>query len=69
MTPNKIKPVFKYDTTHAPISFDQAHCLLTISIGQEVHEDESFAATTALARQQFARCTLFIPFQQQDTYP
>ncbi len=57
---HKIKPAFKYDATHAPIPFDQAHCLLTISVGQEVHEGEPFAATVALVRQQFARCTLLI---------
>ncbi len=60
MTPKKIKPVFKYEQTNAPIPFDQAHCLLTISVGQEVHEGEPFAATVALVRQQFARCTLLI---------
>ncbi len=60
MNPNKIKPIFKYDAIHAPIPFDQAHCLLTISVGQEVHEGEPFAATVALVHQQFARCTLLI---------
>jgi hypothetical protein len=59
MNNNKIKPVFKYEKTNS-IPFDQAHCLLTISVGQEVHEGAKFAATIELVREHFAACTMLI---------
>ena len=69
-----VKPVFKYNnlTYHNPTynnpmnnpidkgSFKHATCLLTISVGQEVHEDEKFAATVQLVNASFASCILLI---------
>ena len=59
MNNNKIKPVFKFDQTNS-IPFEQAHCLLTISVGQEVHEGEKFIATVQLVREHFTACTMLI---------
>ena len=60
MNNNKIKPVFKFDKEVTQIPFSQARCLLTISVGQEVHEGDKFAATTDLVREHFAACTMLI---------
>ncbi len=55
----KIKPVFKcpeeYKTT-----FKNAKCLLTISVGQEVHEGEKFKTTIDLINNWFKECTILI---------
>jgi hypothetical protein len=60
MNNNKIKPVFKFDKEVTQIPFSQSRCLLTISVGQEVHEGDKFAATVDLVREHFAACTMLI---------
>ena len=60
MNNNKIKPVFKFDKESTQIPFSQARCLLTISVGQEVHEGDKFAATAELVSEHFAACTMLI---------
>ena len=53
-----VKPVLKTDNLYQP--FEQSHALLTISVGQEVHEGEKFLATLNLVNQSFARCTICV---------
>ena len=55
-----IKPVFKYKNTITKETFKQAKCLLTISVGQEVHEDNKFAATIDLVNASFGSAVLLI---------
>src|SRR5271155_1431726 len=54
-----IKPVFKYSNLNKE-TFKQSTCLLTISVGQEVHEGEKFAATLDLVSATFGSAILLI---------
>src|SRR5262245_12863207 len=55
-----IKPIFKYEPIAAQTPFAQAQCLLTISVGQEVHEGEKFIATVDLVKSHFASCIMLV---------
>ena len=56
---SEVKPVFKCDEAFKHI-FSRSQCLLTISVGQEVHEGEKFATTLALVNESFQSCILLI---------
>lgn len=58
-TGTRIKPVFKCPEDYKA-RFSQAHCLLTISVGQEVHEGEKFLTTIDLVNKAFKQCTLCV---------
>lgn len=56
---SRLKPVFK----HADVEkskFKQSRCLLTISVGQEVHEKEHFERTVELVNVSFDSCIMLI---------
>lgn len=55
----KIKPVFKCLEEYKAL-FKRSQCLLTISVGQEVHEEEKFAATVELVDNSFESCIVLI---------
>ncbi|MDF2690685.1 MAG: hypothetical protein K0S29_540, partial [Gammaproteobacteria bacterium] len=55
----KIKPVFKCDEKFKPL-LKQSSCLLTISVGQEVHEGEKFLTTIDLVNTNFKHCTILV---------
>jgi hypothetical protein len=55
-----IKPVFKHQASIDKKQFKQAKCLLTISVGQEVHEGDKFAATIDLVNTSFKSCIMLI---------
>jgi len=54
----RIKPILK--TEHLWKPFSESHCLMTISVGQEVHEGEKFLASVQLVNAHFQRCTLCV---------
>lgn len=55
----RIKPVFKCKESDKG-TFENLQCLLTISVGQEVHEGEKFAATIELVENSFKSCIMLI---------
>lgn len=55
----QIKPVLRCPGVDKKI-FKNSRCLLTISVGQEVHEGEKFAATVDLINESFGSCILLI---------
>jgi len=55
-----LKPVFKYKPPVNKEKFKNAKCLLTISVGQEVHEEDKFAATIDLVNASFGSCILLV---------
>lgn len=55
-----IKPVFRYIEEQEKAKFSQSQCLLTISVGQEVHEGEKFASTIELINSAFNSCIMLI---------
>jgi len=55
-----IKPVLKSTKPYAKKFLKQSRCLLTISVGQEVHESDKFAATIELVNDNFASCVVLI---------
>jgi hypothetical protein len=55
----RLKPVFKC-TDEKKARFSSSTCLLTISVGQEVHEGEHFEATVELVNRSFGACILLI---------
>ena len=57
---NYIKPVFKYKNDFDKETFKNSRCLLTISVGQEVHEGDKFAATIDLVNTSFSSAILLI---------
>ena len=57
---SRIKAVFRYIDDNAKAMFANSQCLLTISVGQEVHEGEKFAVTVDLVSQYFDSCILLI---------
>jgi hypothetical protein len=59
MTKKRIKAVFKCKEEFKK-QFKNSKCLLTISVGQEVHEDEKFLATIDLINSSFASCTICV---------
>jgi tRNA-dependent cyclodipeptide synthase len=56
---NRIKPVFKCPQEYKD-RFLESTCLLTISVGQEVHEGDKFEATIDLINGQFKNITILI---------
>ena len=56
---SSIKPVFKGSNLNKE-TFKQSTCLLTISVGQEVHEGDKFAATLDLVNASFGSAILLI---------
>ena len=55
----QIKPVFRCDEHFKPL-FNKSKCLLTISVGQEVHEGEKFLSTVALVDRCFDACVMVV---------
>jgi hypothetical protein len=55
----RLKPVFKC-TDEEKARFLSSTCLLTISVGQEVHEGEHFETTIELVNRSFGACILLI---------
>ncbi|MSP53366.1 MAG: hypothetical protein EXR81_03835 [Gammaproteobacteria bacterium] len=55
-----IRTSFKGVTEQDKAKFKKSSCLLTISVGQEYHEGEKFAATVELIRSSFQSCTLVV---------
>ena len=55
-----IRASFKGVTDKDKENFKESSCLLTISVGQEYHEGERFAATVELINQHFDACTISI---------
>jgi len=54
------KPVFRYIEEQEKANFSQSQCLLTISVGQEVHEGEKFFSTIELVNGAFNSCIMLI---------
>jgi tRNA-dependent cyclodipeptide synthase len=57
---SKVKAVFRGVTPEQKEKFKDSTCLLTISVGQESHEGERFAATVDLINQSFKGCHLML---------
>ena len=55
----KVRAVFKCPDSFKD-RFHESKCLLTISVGQEVHEDDKFLATLELVNNAFAFCTICV---------
>lgn len=55
-----VKPVFKCRNDLNKELFKHSRCLLTISVGQEVHESDKFYATIDLVNKSFASCVMLI---------
>lgn len=55
-----IKPVFKFNGTSYDGLLENSKCLLTISVGQEVHESEKFFSTIQLVNRSFNSCIVLI---------
>lgn len=56
---SKIKPVFKCPSEFKA-RFSESTCLLTISVGQEVHEDEKFQVTIDLINNTFNKIVILV---------
>jgi hypothetical protein len=54
-----VKPVFKCSEMFKE-NFKNSQCLLTISVGQEVHEGEKFSTTIDLVNDSFGSCVILI---------
>jgi hypothetical protein len=57
---SRIKPIFKSDQIISKELLKNAQCLLTISVGQEVHESEKFSTTLKLVDDHFGSCITLI---------
>ena len=55
-----IKSVFRYIDDISRAKFCNSQCLLTISVGQEVHENEKFETTIDLIHHSFDSCIMLI---------
>ncbi len=55
-----IKSVFRYIDDASRDNFSNSQCLLTISVGQEVHENEKFETTIDLINRSFDSCIMLI---------
>lgn len=55
-----IKAVYRYIDEESRADFSKSQCLLTISVGQEVHENEKFETTVELVNQSFRSCIMLI---------
>lgn len=56
---SRIKPVLRCSEIEKE-KFKQSRCLLTISVGQEVHESEHFKTTIELVNKSFNSCVMLI---------
>ena len=56
---SRIKPVFRCEE-HLKAKFSVSTCLLTISVGQEVHEGEKFSAILELVEKNFEACIMMV---------
>lgn len=56
---SRIRPVFRSSVAEKE-KFKNSKCLLTISIGQEVHENEHFKVTVDLVNSSFRSCIMLI---------
>lgn len=56
----KAKAILKGATVSDKIKFKQSSCLMTISVGQQSHEDERFSATIDLINTSFKSCVISI---------
>ncbi|MBP9726075.1 MAG: hypothetical protein KBD83_01230 [Gammaproteobacteria bacterium] len=56
---SRVKPVFRCDEA-LKRKFSASKCLLTISVGQEVHEGEKFLSTVHLVDRNFNACIMLI---------
>jgi|JI10StandDraft_1071094.scaffolds.fasta_scaffold178160_1 hypothetical protein len=54
----KVRAVFKNTTQELRDKFKKSQCLLLISVGQEAHEGERFAATIELINASFSGCII-----------
>ena len=54
------KAVFRYVNEPQKLKFATSQCLLTVSVGQEVHEGEKFESTIELINQHFDSCILLV---------
>jgi hypothetical protein len=54
---NRVKTVFKRADGYKDL-FKYSHCLLSVSVGQQYHEDELFESTINLINDSFASCTI-----------
>nr|QCC21374.1 hypothetical protein [Candidatus Endohaliclona renieramycinifaciens]QCC21406.1 hypothetical protein [Candidatus Endohaliclona renieramycinifaciens]QCC21422.1 hypothetical protein [Candidatus Endohaliclona renieramycinifaciens] len=57
---NRIKPVFKCKDNSYRASFKHSRCLLTISVGQEIHESDKFSVTVDLINNAFSSCIILV---------
>lgn len=54
------KAVYRYVDEERRASFNSSQCLLSISVGQESHENGKFEATIDLVNQSFESCVLLV---------
>jgi len=57
---SRLKPVFKCTHENDKEKFKRSKCLLTISVGQEVHEAQHFESTVQLVNDSFDSCIMLI---------
>lgn len=55
-----IKAVYRYIDEENKEKFRHSRCLLTISVGQEVHEGEKFESTIQLVSNTFESCIMLV---------
>jgi len=60
----RIKSIFRYAEEDDKAKFSSSQCLMTISVGQQTHEEERFDSTMELVNASFGSCVLCI-----DTVP
>lgn len=56
----RIKAVYRYVDESQKEKFADSQCLLTISVGQEVHEDSKFESTIQLINDTFQSCIMLV---------
>jgi hypothetical protein len=54
------KCFFKFVNDEVKAKFSQSRCLFTISVGQQTHEGEHFAATIELLNKSFKSCVMLV---------
>lgn len=57
---NPSRAVLKADSQEHKDKFSQSHCLVTISVGQEVHEGDKFLSTLSVVNKSFKKATLCV---------
>jgi hypothetical protein len=56
----RVKSIFRYVSDGDKAKFRHSQCLMTISVGQQTHEDERFDATMELVNASFGSCILCV---------